>query len=169
MKRFILLAAILLVATMYPQPVQAQVPPALVTGGAILQNGGPSHFAMQFSGNINVMSKQDVAGTVSKQVYARGIVFLADDIDLNGDVGNQLEALSGFAIGEITLGSFFVSTGTGIMVESKDGENPVRPAIMIEGGWKPISLIRVMAGAQYIPIAGAGDLVYPYVGVGISL
>jgi len=169
MKRISLILVLALMVFCYPNPAEAQAPPALVSGGAIFQNGGATHFAMQLGGNINVMSKGPVEGTVTKQVYVRAAAFLADDIDLSGQTASELQALSGFAIGEITLGDFFIATGTGMSIDAKEGENPVAPAVLIEGGWKPVSVISFRLCGQYIPIAGAGDLTFAAVAVGISL
>jgi hypothetical protein len=87
---------------------------------------------------------------------------------MDTSITQELEAIAGYGIGEITYGSFFVATGIGIMTDLQEGENPVAPAILVEFGWKPFSRIRICAGSQYIPITGMGDLVYVGAGVGLQ-
>lgn len=171
MKRSSILVALVLALVALPLEVtvRAQAPPTFVGAGALFRNGGATEFAMQVGFNVNIMQGVVDSGQVAtSQVYGGGRFFYADDVGLDSATIQQLEALSGYVIGEITYRKFFVATGVGIMTELQEGENPYAPAILLEVGWKPINLIRIMAGTQYIPINGAGDLVFVCGGVGIQ-
>lgn len=169
-KLFVLLAFVLaLIALPFEVTVRAEAPPTFVGAGALFRNGGPTEFAMQVGFNVNVMrGGQDSGQVTTSQIYAGGRFFYADDVGLDSATIQQLEALSGYIIGEITYRNFFVATGAGIMTELQEGENPYVPAILLELGWRPINLMRIMVGTQYVPINGAGDLVFVCGGVGIQ-
>lgn len=170
MKRSLILVALVLaiVALPFEATVQAQAPPTFVGAGALFRNGGPTEFAMQTGANINFMrGTQDSGQGYTSQIYGSARLFYADDVGLDTAIAQQLEALSGYGIYEITCRKFFGAIGVGLMMEPQEGENPVAGAVLLEGGWKPISPVRITLGTQYIPITGMGDLVFVYGGLGI--
>lgn len=171
MKRPLILIALVLtlVALPFEVTVRAEAPPTFIGAGALFQNGGSTEFALQASVNANILQKVSQPGDkTSSQIYGSARIFLADDAGLNTSITQQLEAIAGYVIGEITYGQLFIATGIGIMTEPQEGENPYAPAVLLEGGWKPISLMRLTVGGQYIPITGMADLVFVYGGVGIQ-
>lgn len=170
MKKLLILSALVLALVALPLEVtvRAEAPPTYIGAGALFRNGGPTEFAMQASFNVNVMhGGQDSGQVTTSQIYGSGRFFYADDIGLDSAVTQQLEAISGYIIGEITYHDWFIATGAGILTELQEGENPYAPALLLEGGWRPINLIRFTLGAQYIPINNMGDLVFVYGGVGL--
>jgi len=171
MKKLLTLSALvlILVALPFEVTIRAEAPPTFVGAGALFQNGGSTEFALQASLNANILQKAQQPGeNTSSQIYGSARIFLADDVGLDTAVAQQLEAIAGYVVGEITYKQLFVATGVGIMTEPQEGENPYAPAILLEGGWKPIALMRLTVGSQYIPITGKGDLVFVYGGVGIQ-
>lgn len=170
MRKLLTLSAIVLaiVALSFEATVHAQAPPTFIGAGALFRNGGPTEFAMQVGLNAFRNNDKDSVQVSASDTYFSGRFIYADDAGLDSAVIQQLEALSGYVIREISHRNFFAAIGGGIMAELQEGENPYVPALLLEGGWKPISLMRITLGAQYIPIDGLGDLVFVYGGVGIQ-
>ena len=170
MRKLLLFTAFVLAVVALPVQVSvhAQAPPTFVGAGALFRNGGPTEFAMQTGANINFMRGAEDSGQgYTSQIYGTARFFYADDVGLDTAMAQQLEALSGYGIYEITHKKFFGAIGVGMLVEPQEGENPVAGAVLLEGGWKPISPVRITVGTQYIPITGMGDLVFVYGGFGI--
>jgi len=171
MRKLLILSAITLaiIAPPFEAIVQAEAPPTFIGAGALFRNGGSTEFAVQASFNVNIMhGEKDSVGVSTSQVYGSGRFFYADDVGLDSAVTQQLEAISGYVIGEITYGDWFVAAGAGILTETQEGPNPYAPALLLEGGWRPIELIRITVGSQYIPINNMGDLVFVYGGFGLQ-
>ena len=170
MRKLLILSALVLaiVALSFEATVHAQAPPTFIGAGALFRNGGSTEFAMQAGFNIFRNNDKDSGQVSSSDTYASGRFTYSDDAGLDSATIQQLEALSGYIIREITYRSFFATIGGGIIAEFQEGENPYRPALLFEGGWKPINLIRLTLGTQYIPINDMGDLVFVYSGVGIQ-
>ena len=169
MRKLLLILAVLLLLP-FTLTVKAEAPPTFVGAGALFRNGGPTEFAMQTGANINFMrGAQDSGQGYTSQIYGTARLFYADDVGLDTAIAQQLEALSGYGIYELTYRKFFGAIGAGLMMEPQEGENPVAGAVLLEGGWKPIAPVRITVGTQYIPITGMGDLVFVYAGLGIRL
>lgn len=170
MKRSLILIAFVLaiIVLTFEATVHADTPPTFIGAGALFRNGGPTEFAVQAGLNIFRNKDEDSGQVSTSDTYGSGRFIYADDAGLDSATIQQLEALSGYIIREITYRNFFAAMGGGIMAELQEGQNPYRPALLLEGGWMPISLMRFTLGAQYIPINDMGDLVFVYGGIGIQ-
>ena len=171
MRKLLILSALALaiVALSFEATVHAQAPPAYIGAGALFQNGGKTEFVMQVDLNANLMrGSRDSGQVTTSQIYLSGRFFYADDVGLDSTIAQELEALGGFVVGEVIYKKMFIATGLGPITELEDGQNPWRVAFLLEGGWIPISRIRVSIGGVYIPIPDMGDLVYVGAGVGLQ-
>jgi hypothetical protein len=165
MKRLLTLVAVLLLAG----TVMAESAPTFIGGGAILTKGTDGRFAFQTAANVNILSKQaswDSTQTLG-QVYTRLGAIVADDISLTEQESTELEAFSGYLIVDGFIQNYFVGIGVGTMIEPKDGSNDRQYPVMVHCGWRPVKVVTVELGLQYIPIQDVADLYFPYVGIGL--
>ncbi len=148
-------------------------PPTHVSVGALVKNGGRATFGLQFGGNINVVKKlsSDPArvGEVIGQVYTRVGGFLADDAVVEEGETKELEAITAIGIGERFFGDYSLAAGMGMQIESTTGENIVRSPLLIEAGYRPVEMLKLHVGIQYIPVIGSGDWTLIYGGFGFDI
>jgi len=169
MKRSLILIALVLAifALPFEATVRAEAPPTFIGAGALFRNGGSTEFAMQAGLNVFRNTDEDSGQVSTSYTYGVARFFYADDVGLDSATIQQLEAVSGYIVREITSRNFFALTGGGIIAEFQEGDNLFVPAVLLELGWQPMSLLRITVGGQYIPVVDMGDLVFVYGGVGI--
>ena len=163
--------AIIIFLTLMLLPISvafAQTPPSDISAGVIVRNGGHADYAVQASGNINIIKSTNASGVATSQAYVQLGVIFADDIYFSDGEIKELEALTGFAIVKKYIGKFSLGTGVGVMSVQREGDNDYKAPFLLKVGYNLFDFCRIGVVAEYAPIKDEGDLVFTGVNLGIT-